>query len=189
MLNWLNANAGAVQAISAVVVAIFTVILVWATLRYVKLTSRLAKSAEANTDQTRTIFEATHRPIISTSFGLNLCDPNAFDCACTVNNVGNSPATDVCVEIGSSGDLYHARFQFGDLTNGQQRSIKSLVPSGQPLMRWWYRELEEQSAVTLKYTNTYRSRLSGTLFTEPGVIKQVPSPSLVMQIKSLGQTR
>jgi hypothetical protein len=45
-IDWLNANAPAVQALAAVSTLIVTGVLAWFTLRYVRLTSRLAKATE-----------------------------------------------------------------------------------------------------------------------------------------------
>ncbi len=47
MWDFLNANAGAIQAVAALVSALVTVVLVYITWRYVRLTQRLAEAASA----------------------------------------------------------------------------------------------------------------------------------------------
>jgi hypothetical protein len=56
-MEWLNTNAGAVQAMSSVLIAMLTVFLVCVTYRYMRLTRVLA---EAATEQLRSQREAAH---------------------------------------------------------------------------------------------------------------------------------
>jgi|KBSSwiStaDraftv2_1062776.scaffolds.fasta_scaffold451737_2 hypothetical protein len=58
MWQFLNANAGAVQAISAVVVVLLTLALTAATFKYVRLTKTIA---QASTTQA----EAVHKPVLT----------------------------------------------------------------------------------------------------------------------------
>jgi uncharacterized membrane protein len=55
MWQVLNSNSGAVQACSAVVVVLLTIVLARATLRYVRLTERIATASVTQT-------EAVHNP-------------------------------------------------------------------------------------------------------------------------------
>jgi hypothetical protein len=58
MWQVLNANAGAVQACSAVVIVLLTFVLATATLRYVRLTEKIATASATQT-------EAVHKPVLT----------------------------------------------------------------------------------------------------------------------------
>jgi hypothetical protein len=58
MWQLLNANSGAVQACSAVVIVLLTVVLAGATIRYVRLTDRIATASATQT-------EAVHKPVLT----------------------------------------------------------------------------------------------------------------------------
>lgn len=58
MWHLLNSNSGAVQAISAIVVATLTLILAGATIRYVRLTKQIAAASVAQA-------EAVHKPVLT----------------------------------------------------------------------------------------------------------------------------
>src|ERR1700730_17396359 len=58
MWHFLNSNSGAVQAISAAVVAILTLVLAGATLRYVRLTKQIAAASVAQA-------EGVHKPVLT----------------------------------------------------------------------------------------------------------------------------
>ncbi len=58
MWQFLNSNAAAVQAISAVVVVLLTLALTTATFRYVRLTKQIAKASITQA-------EAVHKPILT----------------------------------------------------------------------------------------------------------------------------
>lgn len=58
MWHFLNSNSGAVQATSAVIVALLTVVLARATVRYVRLTKQIAAASVAQA-------EAIHKPVLT----------------------------------------------------------------------------------------------------------------------------
>jgi hypothetical protein len=66
MLNWLNDNSGAVQGVASAVTTIVTVVLTIATIWYVRLTSKLANSAQQQYNLGQRQFELTQKQFFAT---------------------------------------------------------------------------------------------------------------------------
>ncbi len=94
LLTWLNANAGAVQAIT-------TFVLVVITAGYTLLTHRLARSSEEAVSAAKQQFEATSRPYITIKpFGASEDDARVL--FLSVANTGQSAAEDVELRLDQS---------------------------------------------------------------------------------------
>lgn len=75
MIEWLNANAGAIQAGSGLVIVVLTAVLVWVTKRYAETTDLYAETAKRQYDEMVAAREAGVRPyiqVLDVDFGFGI---------------------------------------------------------------------------------------------------------------------
>lgn len=116
MLQWLNVNAGAVQGVSAVVTVILTALLIVVTWRYVRLTNKLARSAQDQFDLGQRQFELACKAAVLPylpQFNFNL-EPNGNDprnWMYSFSNGGNLPllVQHAEIQVKSDSKTYHHR--------------------------------------------------------------------------------